>query len=517
MGFHQKVYVYYVGQFSVVIAKQVESISGEKVAGFICLDDINIQLPSGYELLHQNSILNDSDLVVIPSDNHYEEIVQKIEQCLGRLKVSHYIDALISIRQQTSIHEDVVQQLSNKSKNIAILLPSHKVYQKHYQDLPDALEQLGCNVVIYTLDLTTVPKSLIDRFYCVEVAHINLAYGDWWLFDVVVSDNCLTANFTRKITSTLFVYLPHGYVGLCERMLDGNFTIDKVRDLLNKHIVEVFDFLLLPTRQTFEFFYEVFKGQVLTNYCFAVKGGYKSLDLAIGNQHEIQECTAILYSPGALPAGNTHHEIPLSFPHHSEKIIENLLKHFPDREVIFRPHPASLSDSALKQKIDGLNARFANEPNYTYDEMLSHQFSFNKSACVISDTSTSAYTFAFSQLKPVVFYIPNEKNGEKCKSQHSELSALGFRPLRQQIGTIVSNTDELVDALNTVFSNTAISRQNLMDFRQKEFFNLGNVTSMISQFITNLIETKGSTDLTDHNALKKVTCIELISLGINQS
>ena len=77
------------------------------------------------------------------------------------------------------------------------------------------------------------------------------------------------------------------------------------------------------------------------------------------------------------------------------------------------------------------------------DLSISYLNSYSKARFLVTDFSGTAYTFAFSTLRPVIFYSKNEENLIKTKYKN----LLYFRD-RQQIGYISKNIPHFIKLIN---------------------------------------------------------------------
>ena len=97
-----------------------------------------------------------------------------------------------------------------------------------------------------------------------------------------------------------------------------------------------------------------------------------------------------------------------------EKIIFLLLNDL-NQKVVFRPHPIDLTTKGNVYFIKRLIEVFSKNSNFYVDFSVSYLNSFKNSKFLITDLSSTAYTYAFATEKPVIFYSPNEKSLKKNK------------------------------------------------------------------------------------------------------
>ena len=136
-----------------------------------------------------------------------------------------------------------------------------------------------------------------------------------------------------------------------------------------------------------------------------------------------------------------------------DTMIEEILKN--DKfKVIYRPHPGDIINKEKNLIIKNINEKYKNQPNFTLDDNTSYLESYRKSKILITDFSGTAYTYAFSKLRPVIFFSKNEE-----KLIKSDLNELFYFKDRTIVGKIIQNIDRLneeiysTDKLINYYSN----------------------------------------------------------------
>ncbi len=120
-----------------------------------------------------------------------------------------------------------------------------------------------------------------------------------------------------------------------------------------------------------------------------------------------------------------------------ENIIDELLVN-QKFNLIYRPHPGDKNDLKKNKRIQNIYEKYKNNKKFLFDDNISYLESYNRSKILITDFSGTAYTYAFSKIRPVIFFSKNEN--DLIKSEFNELS---FFKDRLDIGTIVQNIDNL--------------------------------------------------------------------------
>ena len=136
-----------------------------------------------------------------------------------------------------------------------------------------------------------------------------------------------------------------------------------------------------------------------------------------------------------------------------DSMIKEILKN--DKfKVIYRPHPGDIINKEKNLIIKNINEKYKNQPNFSLDDNTSYLESYRKSKILITDFSGTAYTYAFSKLRPVIFFSKNEERLIK-----SDLNELFYFKDRTIVGKIIQNIDRLneeiysTDKLINYYSN----------------------------------------------------------------
>lgn len=84
------------------------------------------------------------------------------------------------------------------------------------------------------------------------------------------------------------------------------------------------------------------------------------------------------------------------------RTVRTLLSSFPDYRVIFRPYKLDLDSPEVRE----ICAAFAGEPRFLLDTARERHFSFARGALLVTDLSHIAWSFAFSTLRPAIYFQP---------------------------------------------------------------------------------------------------------------
>lgn len=148
---------------------------------------------------------------------------------------------------------------------------------------------------------------------------------------------------------------------------------------------------------------------------------------------------------------------------HGKSIIRTILKSFPDKKVIFRPFKDDLDTPIVREICES----FAEEPKFDLDSNPGRLPSFSRAAILITDLSHIAKTFAYSTLRPSIYYQPWNKKIKDVRTAET--------------GFIVSTMKSLVDCIKSCLDNPDESIQTMRKLRDLKiapidngFVNIGN-------------------------------------------
>ena len=204
------------------------------------------------------------------------------------------------------------------------------------------------------------------------------------------------------------------------------------------------------------------------NYIFlsseiAISSLQKKLDEY--NEHNTQSKNPLLINTGYLKLDHVYEKLKndkveensiLLAPTLSSMLIEynldevldsiiNEILHNTHFKIIYRPHPVDRVNIKKNFFINNIYEKYKDNNNFSLDSNISYLDSYSKSRILITDFSGTAYTYAFSKLRPVIFFSKNEN--EFLKSNFSDLF---FFKDRNEVGKIVQNIDNLNEEIYSI-------------------------------------------------------------------
>jgi len=165
-----------------------------------------------------------------------------------------------------------------------------------------------------------------------------------------------------------------------------------------------------------------------------------------------------------------------------EDIIDNLLK-FTKEKVIYRPHPIDLTKKGDNNFVEGIISKFNKNKNFSADLSKSYLNSYSKAKFLITDFASTAFTFAYSTLCPVVFHSKNEK-----KLNITELVPSVYYKDRLKVGYITNNVIQILTIIKKISLTKSKLRIKIFNLRKKRIKYLNQSLNKTYKEITNIIK-----------------------------
>ncbi len=255
-------------------------------------------------------------------------------------------------------------------------------------------------------------------------------------------------------------------------------------------LIERFDagdphYIFASTRATFDWLEGLARRGSFTHRLCLIPGGYTRLDDNL--RHALAydgPVDSLIYAPTLSLNAVRNHELTYSIPH-GEAMVRALLEAFPDKQLIFRPHPNDLAllragrDDALAQPFLAMLRLCDEHPRCRLDDSGTfYMDSYNAAAVMISDTSSTAYTYALSTLRPVVFYSPSDDQVVAAMGSDSH-----FIRDRGRIGAVAREPAELVAQVRAMLDGAGQWRERIACYRDEVCFNLGRAEAYFVEHV----------------------------------
>ena len=155
-------------------------------------------------------------------------------------------------------------------------------------------------------------------------------------------------------------------------------------------------------------------------------------------------------------------------------------------KIIFRPHPANRKHFLNKSRTS-FKEHYLNEipflKNVVVDISENYSKTYKNSAFMITDLSSTAFTYSFLTFNPVIFYSQNES---VFKKKYKKLNH--FKD-RKKIGEIASNNKEFEKYIKKFITKSHNYKKSIKLLRNKIDY-LGKSKSIITNIIDKIINDK---------------------------
>ncbi|MFC1921518.1 hypothetical protein ACFLYQ_07330 [Chloroflexota bacterium] len=228
---------------------------------------------------------------------------------------------------------------------------------------------------------------------------------------------------------------------------------------------------------------ELFSETDTCEVCF-IRGGYPKLDSNIRYfQKRNEPPSTIIYATTVVE------DIAdmVSLPKHSDQIIETILTGVTDRMLIFRPHPQTMGS----QEVAKIARKYHQHPRFVLDNNPSfYMDNYARSVLMISDLSGTAFTYALTTLRPVVFFSHNEAEVQK------RFGSYQYFIDRDKVGYVVINVEDLLERVRQLIQNADSYSKRVEEYRNSFIYNVGSSEEYFVDNFEYIIENKKNPDWT---------------------
>lgn len=232
--------------------------------------------------------------------------------------------------------------------------------------------------------------------------------------------------------------------------------------------------------QHFDIFNKVLavRGKHLPKRIYVVPAGYPQIDANIRHKEKFTGLKdTITFAPTPLNGKQAWNQYSALY-NAGIDIIGALLEHFPNYRIVFKPHVSDMNNPSTEEVI----SHYEGHPNFYLDKSGSNYYElYARTAALISDFSSTAYTFALGTLSPVLFYSPTEE------SIPPALKSEPYCALRTEIGLVSSDTTDMVEKLNLLLSNVEVYKNRIAEFRSRHLYNPGSSEEYICDAIGKML------------------------------
>jgi CDP-Glycerol:Poly(glycerophosphate) glycerophosphotransferase len=208
-----------------------------------------------------------------------------------------------------------------------------------------------------------------------------------------------------------------------------------------------------------------------------IPGGYIKLDKNIQYFKNTQVPTdSIIFAP---TIHWDHFYDYVAVPEYGCDIVAALLDQFKNHKIIFRPHPHTI-DTPEVQKVA---QSFKDHPQFEFDSNASfYMENYARSRLMITDMSGTAFTYAFTTSRPVVFF------SHKDEMMENIFGKVRYFKDREKIGYVASNVQELCEKVAYILDHESELKTKIGKFRDETIYNPGKTEDYIVENIRYILE-----------------------------
>lgn len=245
-------------------------------------------------------------------------------------------------------------------------------------------------------------------------------------------------------------------------------------------------FLFAPTQASVDSYLRTIAASSITTPICVIPGGYPHLDAAIHAADQYSgPVDSVVYAPTLSIWDDPRAELASSLDLGVD-LVRAVLAEVPDVGVVIRPHPGDLRLHELHGSevtpLGRLLAFAAGEPRCSVDRSRNYLPTYLRSAAMISDTSSTAMTFAFATGRPAFFLSPRD---EALLSAFDE--PVGFFADRHHIGQVSTTVDDTVAALGAHL-RCGEPQRSIGELRDRSVFNIGRSADYLVDNLSLIVE-----------------------------
>jgi hypothetical protein len=364
--------------------------------------------------------------------NKHYNIQSFIENKFGYNRITELLNALTTIILNPLVFIKLLSSITlNKLRNKKTIVFSFAMpsYSDNVQNVPFILKKKGYNVLIF-------PEWVTEKFpnYKLknEYQELDVYYDLWYMLPFLSADILFTP------TARKHIYFPLG-----AKKINCFHSLASINAFPEDGFISYDIFFSSGPHQTIEL--KEYCSRYNLNNRIIINAGYPKVDFMYQQSKKLNldsyfknKNKTILYTPTYWSGNKNDIFSECSTVNDSLLIIRELIKEY---NVIFRPHPLNLKHNNIVDVLKSLEVLVGKNSNLYLDFEKSSEKSSFISDIMISDVSGTAFTYALSFEKPVLF-IDKGIIGEGL--QFTKRESIGIVMPYKQINNINSNIGKLL-------------------------------------------------------------------------
>ena len=338
---------------------------------------------------------------------------------------------------------------NNKKKTIFFYFP----VKAYYQNIIDISERLrrekSLNLfLIYNKNSYEILKNSKNSYF-LDINYLKfIPFSNFFLKRV----NLFISSYVN------YVFLPDAKnIYICHDISDSPMVNASLEKKIFLSLGKL-HYIFLSSSTVVEYFKNKFLqfGHNINSIPALINTGYLKLDKVMSELRKIKNTKShILLAPtfsGQSKNYNMSGKLNL--------IINNTLH--AGEKIIFRPHPLDLTINGKYTAIQKIVKKYKDNRNFFFDNSHSYMDSYSRAKILITDFSGTAYTFAYSTLRPVIFFSKNEKKFSK-----TDTANLFYYKDRLSVGLICQNIKELIRSIAEINKKKNYNKNKIFNLRKK--------------------------------------------------
>ena len=339
------------------------------------------------------------------------------------LKISKLIRFLLSIKSVLFINLSIrLKKIFNKDLKLIFFYFPVKSYQDNILELIDVIKkEENIEVILgYNLGSSKEVKNnekafFINLGYLKFIKQVDIFLSSYVVYDFPDAVNKIYINHDIYDTPMVDVEKEENLIKTLKKcnyiFLSSEIAISELQKKINNYS----------------------KNKIDDEKPVLINTGYLKLDHVHEKlKNEKSDEDSILLAPTLSSMLNDY-----NLDEYLESIIDEILNNS-NFKIIYRPHPVDKANLKKNLVINKIYEKYKNNQNFNLDSNISYLDSYKRSKILITDFSGTAYTYAFSKLRPIIFFSKNENNLIRSNFNH-----LYFFKDRLKVGRIVQNIDNL--------------------------------------------------------------------------
>jgi len=362
---------------------------------------------------------------------------------MNLIKITSFIKTILSLI------KIFLKIRKNKSKIIFFYFPV-KAYSQNIIDISDRLKRnKKLNLfLIYNKNSSEILKNNKNSYF-LDINYLRfIPFSNFFLKSV----NLFISSYVN------YVYMPKSKnIYICHDIADSPMVNASQEKKIFLSLAKL-HYIFLSSSNVVDYFRNKFLqfGHSVNHIPELINTGYLKLDKVMKELKKVKNTkNHILLAPtfsGQMKSYNMSSKLDI--------IIDSILAK--GEKIIFRPHPLDLTLKGSLKNVKKIVEKYEKNINFFYDNSNSYMNSYSKAKMLITDFSGTAYTFAYSTLRPVIFFSKNEN-----KFSQTKMADLFYYKDRSFVGLVSQNVNQLLNSIAKINKRKKYNKNKIFNLRKK--------------------------------------------------